>query len=110
MSDDVLERYVAGLLGAHGRDDEVVVAFQGGEPTLMGLEFFARVLELERKHARPGQQVLNTLQTNATLIDDEWAEFLAANDFLVGVCNDGPRELHDAFRVDRAANPPSTGS
>ena len=85
--------------------DEVVVAFQGGEPTLMGLRFFERVLEIERAHAEPGQRILNTLQTNATLIDDAWAAFLRDHGFLVGVSIDGPRELHDAYRVDKGGKP-----
>ena len=105
MADDLLERYVSGLLQAHAGLPEVVVAFQGGEPTMMGLDFFRRVLELEREHAEPGQAVLNTLQTNATLLDDAWGEFLAANGFLVGVSIDGPRDLHDAFRVDKGGKP-----
>lgn len=105
MADDVLERYVGGLLRAHGGLPEVVVAFQGGEPTMMGLDFFRRVIELERRYAQPGQEVLNTLQTNATLLDDAWAEFLAEHGFLVGVSIDGPRDLHDAFRVDKGGKP-----
>lgn len=105
MPDEVLERYVAGLLQAHAGLPEVVVAFQGGEPTMMGLDFFRRVLELERRYAKPGQEVLNTLQTNATLLDDAWGEFLAENGFLVGVSIDGPRDLHDAFRVDKGGKP-----
>jgi uncharacterized protein len=105
MPDDVLEAYVSQLLAAHRGVDEVVVAFQGGEPTLMGIEFFRRVLELEQRYAVPGQRVLNTLQTNATLIDDEWAVFLRENGFLVGVSIDGPRPMHDAYRVDKGGKP-----
>ena len=101
MSDDVLTQYVTQLLDAHRGHDEVVVAFQGGEPTLMGIDFFARVIEIEREFCLPGQRILNTLQTNATLLDDEWAAFLRENDFLVGVSIDGPREMHDAYRVDK---------
>lgn len=105
MSDEVLERYVSGLLAAHRGVDEVVVAFQGGEPTLMGLEFFERVVELERRYAEPGQRVLTTLQTNATLLDDAWGRFLAREGVLVGVSIDGPRRLHDAYRVDKGGKP-----
>ena len=101
MDDAVLEAYVTGLLAAHRGMDEVVVAFQGGEPTMMGLSFFEQVLDIERAHAQPGQVILNTLQTNATLIDDAWARFLGDNGFLVGVSIDGPRDLHDAYRVDK---------
>ena len=105
MPPDVHEAYISQLLAAQRGADEVVVAFQGGEPTLMGIDFFARTLELERQYAAPGQQILNTLQTNATLIDDEWAAFLATNGFLVGVSIDGPRAMHDAFRVDKGGKP-----
>ncbi|MFN8167526.1 MAG: anaerobic sulfatase maturase [Candidatus Nanopelagicales bacterium] len=105
MPDDVLEAYVSQLLAAHRGVDEVVVAFQGGEPTLMGIDFFRRVIELERRYAVPGQQVLNTLQTNATLIDDAWAAFLREHGFLVGVSIDGPRAMHDAYRVDKGGKP-----
>ena len=105
MPEDVLTAYLGGLLEAHRGMDEVVVAFQGGEPTMMGLEFFRHVVELEKRLAQPGQVVLNTLQTNATLIDDEWAEFLRANDFLVGVSIDGPAPLHDAYRHDKGGKP-----
>ncbi|MDP4512124.1 radical SAM protein [Nonomuraea turcica] len=104
MSKDVHEAWIRQLLQGHG-DGEVVVAFQGGEPTLMGLDFFRRTIELEREFARPGQQVLNTLQTNGTLLDDTWGEFLAEHDFLVGISIDGPRELHDAYRVDKGGKP-----
>jgi uncharacterized protein len=105
MDDAVLDAYVGQLLAAQRGADEVVVAFQGGEPTMMGLDFFRRVLALEAVHAQPGQRVLNTLQTNATLIDDEWAAFLAVHGFLVGVSVDGPRQMHDAYRVDKGGKP-----
>jgi uncharacterized protein len=105
MDEGVHATYIEQLLAAHSDQPEVVVAFQGGEPTMMGLEFFARTLELEKQYARPGQQILNTIQTNATLIDEQWAEFLAEHDFLVGVSIDGPREMHDAYRVDKGGKP-----
>ena len=105
MEPEVHEAYVSQLLAAQRGLDEIVVAFQGGEPTLMGLDFFRRTLELEAQYAAPGQRVLNTVQTNATLIDDDWGEFLRENQFLVGVSIDGPREMHDAFRVDKGGKP-----
>lgn len=109
MPADVHEAYIAQLLAAQRGVEEVVVAFQGGEPTLMGLRFFQRTLELERRFAEPGQRILNTMQTNATLLDDEWGAFLAENHFLVGVSIDGSRAMHDAYRVDKGGNPPSPG-
>src|SRR5881397_2972925 len=105
MAEDLQETYIRQLLEAHAGAPEVVVAWQGGEPTLMGLDFFRRALELERRFARPGQQVLNTLQTNGTLLDDEWGQFLKENDFLVGISIDGPRDMHDAYRVDKGGKP-----
>jgi uncharacterized protein len=101
MGSDVHEAYIRQLLEAHSDSPEIVVTWQGGEPTLIGLDFFRRSLELQRKLARPGQRILNTLQTNGTLLDDAWASFLRANDFLVGVSVDGPQDLHDAYRTDK---------
>ncbi len=105
MEPHVHEAYLRQLLAAHPAAAEVVVAFQGGEPTLMGLDFFRRTLELEEQLRRPGQRVLNTLQTNGTLLDDEWGEFLREHGFLVGVSVDGPRPMHDAYRVDKGGKP-----
>ena len=81
MDPEVHAAYVSQLLAAHSRADEVVVAFQGGEPTLMGLEFMRRTLELEEQFRRPGQRVLNTLQTNGTLLDDELAALMVVRAF-----------------------------
>ena len=105
MAADLQETYIRQLLEAHARAQEVVVAWQGGEPTMMGLDFFRRAIELERQYARPGQKILNTIQTNATLLDDEWGEFLKANGFLVGISIDGPPAMHDAYRVDKGGKP-----
>jgi serine-type anaerobic sulfatase-maturating enzyme len=105
MDPQIHEAYLSQLLAAHEGADEVVVAFQGGEPTLMGLDFFRRTLELEEALRRPGQRMVNTLQTNGTLLDDEWGAFLREHDFLVGVSVDGPREMHDAYRVDKGGKP-----
>ena len=105
MAAELQETYIRQLLDAHADMPEVIVAWQGGEPTMMGLEFFRRSIELEREHAGPGQRVLNTIQTNGTLLDDAWGAFLRENDFLVGISIDGPRPLHDAYRVDKGGKP-----
>jgi uncharacterized protein len=105
MAEELQETYIRQLIEAHARVPEVVITWQGGEPTMMGLDFFRRSIELERKYARPGQRILNTMQTNGTLLDDEWGEFLAANNFLVGISIDGPRTMHDAYRVDKGNKP-----
>lgn len=105
MAEELQETYVRQLLESHARASEVVVAWQGGEPTMMGLDFFRRSVELERRYVRPGQQILNTIQTNGTLLTDEWGEFLKANGFLVGISIDGPAEMHNAYRVDKGGKP-----
>jgi uncharacterized protein len=104
MGDDLLSEYLRQLLQSH-RTPEVTVAWQGGEPTLMGLDFFRRAMSLVEQLRRPEQTIEHTIQTNCTLIDDEWASFLAEHDFLVGVSVDGPREMHDAYRVDKGGKP-----
>ena len=101
MSDAMLERVVEQLLQTQP-GAEVEIAWQGGEPTLMGLPFFRRAVELAARHRRPGQRVRHTLQTNGVLIDDEWARFLAQQGFLVGLSLDGPQPLHDVHRVNKA--------
>jgi len=100
MSDATLEAYIRQLLESH-RLPEVTVAWQGGEPTLMGLDFFRKAVALVDKHRRPGQRVEQTFQTNGVALDNEWCAFLEANNFLVGLSVDGPRELHDTYRVTR---------
>jgi len=101
MSDATLESYIRQLLESH-RTPTVTVAWQGGEPTLMKVEFFRRSLELVEKYRRPGQRVEHTFQTNGILLDDEWCAFFKEHNFLVGLSVDGPRELHDEYRVDRS--------
>ena len=100
MSPATLEALVTCAL-SYG-DELVSLCFQGGEPTLAGLDYFREAVRLEKKLARPGQTVENTLQTNGMLIDDDWARFLAEEDFLVGISLDGPAAVHDAHRRDAA--------
>jgi uncharacterized protein len=104
MSDDVLEQYIRQLIESH-QTDSVNMAWQGGEPTLMGLDFFRRALALVEKYRRPGMSLLHTMQTNGTLLDDEWAAFFKEHGFLIGISIDGPRELHDVYRVDKGGRP-----
>jgi uncharacterized protein len=101
MTESTLEAYIRQLLESH-RSPHVTVAWQGGEPTLMKVEFFRRSVELVEKYRRPGQTVEHTFQTNGILIDDEWCAFFKEHDFLIGLSVDGPREIHDAYRVDRS--------
>jgi uncharacterized protein len=76
------------------------MAFQGGEPTLMGLDFYKRLVELQQKYGKPGQVITNALQTNGTLLDDQWCQFLSEYKFLVGISLDGPKKYHDHYRKD----------
>ena len=104
MLDETLDlfirQYIEGVTGP-----EVVFSWQGGEPTLLGVDFFRRVIELEKKYAKPGQTVQNDLQTNGTLLDDEWCRFLKENRFLVGLSIDGPRDIHDQCRYTKGGEP-----
>ena len=103
MRDDVLESYIRQYIEAH--DTPVVnFAWQGGEPTLLGVEYFRRVVELETRYAN-GKRIANAFQTNGVLLNDAWAEFFLENQFLIGISIDGPRELHDAYRVDKGGQP-----
>jgi len=98
MSDEVLEKLVKDYMQLGFA--VAGFAWQGGEPTLMGLDFYKRAVELQKKYGSPGQQVSNSLQTNAILLNDDWCRFLHDNKFLVGISIDGPKELHDYYRKD----------
>jgi len=100
MAEGLLETYLKQLLESH-RAPQVDVAWQGGEPTLMGLDFFKRSVEFVNKLKRSGQQIQYTIQTNGTLLNDEWCAFFKKNNFLVGLSVDGPKVLHDIYRVNK---------
>jgi uncharacterized protein len=104
MDDATLEIFVRDYLAAQPEGADTFFAWQGGEPTLLGLDFFRRVVALQQIHAA-GRRVHNALQTNGTLLDDRWGAFLREHGFLVGISFDGPALLHDAHRVDRAGRP-----
>jgi len=104
MSDELLEEYTRQYIAAQ-RVPEVVFAWQGGEPTLMGLDFYRKAVTLQQKYRRPGIRILNALQTNGTRLDDEWCVFFHEHNFLIGLSLDGPRPLHDAYRVDKGGQP-----
>jgi uncharacterized protein len=101
MSDEVLESFIRQYIEQQNFK-EVVFSWQGGEPTLLGLDFFKKVVELEKKYCPKHKRVENDLQTNGTLLDDEWCGFLADEGFFVGLSVDGPKELHDAYRTDKS--------
>ncbi|MFZ0889102.1 MAG: anaerobic sulfatase maturase [Candidatus Binataceae bacterium] len=100
MRDDLLESYIVQHIEACPKD-VIFFLWHGGEPTILGLDYFRRIVELQRKHRPAGRQILNGIQTNGTLLDEEWCRFLAAERFEVGISIDGPRELHDCYRVTR---------
>ena len=104
MSEELLETYVRQLVESQ-QGPHVTIAWQGGEPTLMGVQFFRRAVELAESYKRPGQTLEHTIQTNATLLTPEWCELFREYRFLVGISIDGPRELHDHYRVDKKGRP-----
>ncbi len=104
ISDEILETHIRQYIEGQDRD-QVVFSWQGGEPTLLGLEFFRHVVELEQKYKKPNQRIENDLQTNGTLLTDDWGVFLKKNNFLVGLSVDGPEELHDVYRIAKDGAP-----
>jgi uncharacterized protein len=108
ISDEILETHIRQYIEGQDRT-EVVFSWQGGEPTLMGLDFFRKVIELEHKYKKPNQRIENDLQTNGILLDDQWGAFLKQHGFLVGLSIDGPKELHDRYRVAKDGKPTFDG-
>jgi uncharacterized protein len=104
MSDNLLEEYTRQYIEAQ-HVPHVTFAWQGGEPTLMGLDFFRQAVAYQQKYCKEGMSIENALQTNGVLLEDTWCEFFRANNFLVGISLDGPRELHDYYRVDKGGRP-----
>ncbi len=104
MSDAVLAEFTRQYIEAQ-QAPEITFAWQGGEPTLMGLDFFRRAVALQKQYARPGVRINNAFQTNGILLDDDWCAFLHEHGFLVGLSLDGPRHLHDVYRVDKGGQP-----
>jgi uncharacterized protein len=104
MTDELLEAYMREYIESQ-QMPQATIAWQGGEPTLRGLVFFKRSIEYARKYARPGMRIEYTLQTNGILLDDAWCKFFRENSFLIGLSVDGPRQLHDHYRVDAGGEP-----
>jgi uncharacterized protein len=104
MSESLLEAYTRQYIEAQ-QAPEVTFAWQGGEPTLMGLDFFEQAVAFQQKYKKPGMRIYNALQTNGTTLDDDWASFFHRYDFLIGLSLDGPRHLHDHYRVDKGGRP-----
>jgi uncharacterized protein len=99
MPDDVLAAYIEQYVAAQPTP-VVEFTWHGGEPTLLGVDFFRRAVELQAPY-RAQKEIRNTLQTNAMRLDDEWCAFFRENGFFIGVSIDGPQEIHDRYRKDR---------
>jgi uncharacterized protein len=100
MNDSILEKTVCDYLKLGLEVSNF--AWQGGEPTLMGLDFYKKVVELQKQYGKNGQIVSNTLQTNGVLLDDDWCKFLNEYEFLLGISLDGPKKYHDYYRLDHS--------
>ena len=103
MSEDILEAYIVQHIEACP-GPVVNFSWHGGEPTVLGLDYFRRIVALQRKHLPAGRRATNGMQTNGTLIDDRWCRFLARERFSVGLSLDGPEEMHDEYRVTKRGN------
>src|ERR1022692_528003 len=101
MSTEVMESYIRQTIEAHSVP-EITIAWQGGEPTLIGLDFYRLTVKTAERYRKPGVTIRHSIQTNGILLDDEWCAFLRRNRFLVGISLDGPRDMHDAYRRDKA--------
>ena len=104
MSEDTLEEFVKQYIEAQP-GSQVTFAWQGGEPTLRGIDFYRKAVRLQQEYAPADTRIVNTIQTNGTRLNEEWCQFLAENDFLVGISIDGPRELHNRYRKTRSDGP-----
>ncbi len=103
MAPEVLETFISQYIASQPTR-EVTFAWQGGEPTLLGLDYFRTIVEIQRRHAQ-GRVIKNALQTNGTRLDAAWCRFFRENGFLIGLSVDGPRKLHDTYRVDKGGKP-----
>jgi uncharacterized protein len=103
MSNEIMEAYIRQTIEGQ-KVPAVTIAWQGGEPTLMGLDFYRHSIDIIKETAPREMQVEKTMQTNGVLLDEEWCRFLHDNNFLVGLSLDGPRHLHDAYRRDKEGN------
>jgi uncharacterized protein len=104
MSEDLLEKYIVQHIEA-SRGSTIFFSWHGGEPTLAGLQYFERIVELQQKHLPEGCSILNGLQTNGTLLDERWCQFLADENFVVGISLDGPEDLHSVYRGGKDGSP-----
>jgi uncharacterized protein len=104
MSIATLERFIRQYI-QYQPGPVIHFSWQGGEPTLLGLEFFKKIIHYQKLYCPPVKQISNSIQTNGTLLDDAWCQFFRENYFLVGLSIDGPEDMHDAYRKDRKQRP-----
>lgn len=104
MDDSILEEYIKQHIKT-SPNPEITFSWHGGEPTVLGLDYFKKITKIQKKHMRPGYRITNGIQTNGTLMDDEWARFFADEGFAVGLSLDGPPNLHDKNRLTKTGNP-----
>ena len=106
MSDETLDAFVRQYIDSQPANiGEISFGWQGGEPTLLGIEFFKKVVQLQQQHVPPGVKIINAIQTNGTLLDKTWCDFFRRHHFLVGLSIDGPSEFHDLVRLDQKGQP-----
>ena len=103
MPDDILENYIAQHIEA-SPDPEIRFSWHGGEPTLLGLDYFRKIVELQQRHGHK-KRIVNGIQTNGTLLTEDWCRFLAKEGFSVGISIDGPGEMHDKLRLTKRVSP-----
>jgi len=109
MPAETLETFIRQYIEAQPAGaPEITFAWQGGEPTLLGVDFFRRAVEIQKAHTPPGAKIVNTLQTNGVLLDDDWCRLFTEQNFLIGLSIDGPAELHDRYRYDKQGRPTFT--
>ena len=104
MPDDLLESYIAQHIEA-SPSETVYFSWHGGEPTVLGVGYFQRIIDLQRRHSRAGKRIVNGMQTNGTLLDEGWCRFLAEHGFYVGISLDGPEDIHDEYRHTKDGKP-----
>jgi uncharacterized protein len=104
MSEEILEKYIIQHIDAT-LEDVISFSWHGGEPTILGLDYFYKIVELQRKHYPPNKKIFNGIQTNGTLLDDAWCRFLAKEGFMVGISLDGPKKMHNRFRTTKDNKP-----
>lgn len=104
MPDDILEEYIVQHINA-SPNQVIRFSWHGGEPTVLGLDYFRKIVALQRKHKPSNRHIANGMQTNGTLLDEEWCRFLGSEDFAIGLSLDGPQEIHDQYRVTKDQKP-----